>query len=185
MEKIECHTVGDLSNAIEGVDPEQMLTCQVVDKVGNAWNMEVTFTPKLPKSNQSVLTVSHPQLQRLPMAGDGDYWYANNGKTNKITPFQDFNINRMEYLLNYMKGKITFIEYIRDTVESLKGDAEWLNANQPTANGYQYAIMSDNYTSDNDIELVTHLLHVVHHLRVKITRQETLTNGIAFFTVSF
>lgn len=65
-------TVGELRKAIEGVPDDRLLICQVVGKESGAWNMESSFTAKVPHGTMAVLTLDHPQLQRLDMNTPND-----------------------------------------------------------------------------------------------------------------
>lgn len=60
--------MGSVEHVIEQLkklDPKKSLMCQVVDQVGNAWNMCYEFVD-LPGSNMVVLCVTHDDLVELP-----------------------------------------------------------------------------------------------------------------------
>jgi hypothetical protein len=63
---IEFHTVGQLRQAIEGIPDDRLLICQVVGEDSGAWSMFASFTPQVQLGTIACLTLSHPQLKKLP-----------------------------------------------------------------------------------------------------------------------
>lgn len=55
----------DVIQAMQALDPDKEILCQVVSADGKAWNMFFEFR-NVPNVSFNVLTVSHPELKTLP-----------------------------------------------------------------------------------------------------------------------
>lgn len=55
----------DVIQAMQALDPDKEILCQVVAQDGKAWNMNFEFC-RVPHVSFNILTVSHPELKTLP-----------------------------------------------------------------------------------------------------------------------
>jgi hypothetical protein len=59
-------TVGELRKALEGVDDNRLIICQVVAKDGKVWNMWGEFCPQIPQGTIACMQFKHDELETLP-----------------------------------------------------------------------------------------------------------------------